>query len=175
MHIQATKPDTIGAALTDSPAGLAAYMLEKFSTWTNPDYRFRDDGGLLEKYTMDELLDNVMVYWVTNSITTSQRLYAECFSKANRELGVDKMPVLVPTACANFPYELAYRSETILKERFQNLIQLTHPPRGGHFAAFEEPELLANDVWSFVHKLEQQLSEEKRQKQEAKKQKAKKP
>ncbi|NP_001128399.1 epoxide hydrolase 1 precursor [Nasonia vitripennis] len=174
LHIQATKPETVGAALTDSPAGLAAYILEKFSTWTNPDYRFRDDGGLLEKFTMDELLDNLMVYWVTNSITTSQRLYAECFSKANRELGVDKMPIFVPTACANFPHELAYRSETILKERFTNLVQFTHPPRGGHFAAFEEPELLANDVWSFVHKLEQRLSDEKRQKQEAKKEKAKK-
>lgn len=79
-----------GVGLSDSPAGLVAYLFEKFSVWTNPDYRFREDGGLLEKYTMDELLDNVMVYWVTNSITTSQRLYAENFSKANRELGVDK-------------------------------------------------------------------------------------
>lgn len=69
-----------GTALSDSPAALAAYILEKFSTWTNPEYRFREDGGLLEKYNLDELLDNIMVYWVTNSITTSVRLYAESFN-----------------------------------------------------------------------------------------------
>lgn len=74
-----------GVGLNNSPAGLAAYILEKFSTWTNPEYRFREDGGLLEKYTIDELLDNVMVYWVTKSITTSQRLYAESFSAENRD------------------------------------------------------------------------------------------
>ncbi|XP_058807867.1 juvenile hormone epoxide hydrolase 1-like [Phymastichus coffea] len=155
MHIQATKPDTVGTALSDSPAGLAAYILEKFSTWTNPDYRKRDDGGLLEKFTMDELLDNLMFYWVTNSITTSQRIYAENFNKANRALGIDKIPITVPTACAMFPNELLYRSESILKERYTNLIQFTHPARGGHFAAFEEPRILADDIWSFVYKNEQ--------------------
>lgn len=75
--------------MTDSPAGLAAYILEKFSTWTNPDYRYREDGGLQEKFTLDELLDNVMVYWVTKSITTSQRIYAENFIKSNRDLALD--------------------------------------------------------------------------------------
>ena len=79
-----------GTGLTDSPAGLAAYILEKFSTWTNPDYRFREDGGLLEKFTLDELLDNLMVYWVTGSILTSQRLYAENYNKANRDLEIAK-------------------------------------------------------------------------------------
>ena len=64
--------------------------MEKFSTWTNPEYKNRDDGGLLEKFTMDELLDNLMVYWVTNSIVTSQRLYAEHFNKATRAAGYDK-------------------------------------------------------------------------------------
>jgi len=73
-----------------SPVALAAYILEKFSTWTNPEYRFRPDGGLLEKYTLDELLDNIMLYWVTNSITTSMRLYAESFSKAHRESKIDE-------------------------------------------------------------------------------------
>lgn len=116
MHIQSTKPDTVGqfssfdkiikirkmdfqnfwgfiitgTALADSPMGLAAYILEKFSTWTNKEYRNREDGGLLEKFTMDELLDNLMLYWVTNSIATSQRLYAENFNKANMEANFDK-------------------------------------------------------------------------------------
>lgn len=65
-----------------SPVGVAAYILEKFSTWTNPEYRFRPDGGLTEKFTLDELLDNIMLYWVTNSLTTSVRIYAENFNKA---------------------------------------------------------------------------------------------
>lgn len=60
-----------------SPVGLAGYILEKFSTGTNSGYRLRADGGLLEKFTLDELLDNIMFYWVTNSFTTSARLYAE--------------------------------------------------------------------------------------------------
>lgn len=68
-----------------SPVALAAYILEKFSTWTNPEYRFRPDGGLLEKYTLDELLDNIMIYWITNSMTTSARLYAEACTKKQFE------------------------------------------------------------------------------------------
>lgn len=77
-HIQATKPDTVGVGLTHSPLGLAAYILEKFSAWTNRTYISREDGGIQENFTLDELLDNIMVYWITGSITTSQRLYAEC-------------------------------------------------------------------------------------------------
>lgn len=78
-----------GTAAGASPAGLAAYILEKFSTWTNPKYKSRSDGGLLEKYTLDELLDNIMIYWVTNSLTTSVRIYAEQFNKVNMGSGLD--------------------------------------------------------------------------------------
>ncbi|KAJ8667309.1 hypothetical protein QAD02_008971 [Eretmocerus hayati] len=162
FHLQATKPDTVGTGLSDSPAGLAAYILEKFSTWTNPSYKLRDDGGLTEKFSLDELLDNVMVYWVTNSITTSQRLYAEGFSKAHHAHGFQSLPVSVPSACAMFPYELMYFSETLLRQRYPKMIQFTHADKGGHFAAFEEPELLAIDIFTFVNKNEQQLKEEQR-------------
>ncbi|OAD56030.1 Juvenile hormone epoxide hydrolase 1 [Eufriesea mexicana] len=154
FHIQATKPDTIGAALASSPDGLAAYILEKFSTWTNPTYRDRDDGGLTEKYTLDELLDNIMIYWVTNSITTSVRLYAENFSTAYRALYIDRVPIKVPTGCAAFPHELLSQPESLLKERYTNIIHFNFIPRGGHFAAFEEPRLLADDIFSFVKKTE---------------------
>ncbi|XP_048506947.1 juvenile hormone epoxide hydrolase 1-like isoform X3 [Athalia rosae] len=150
LHIQSTKPDTVGVGLTDSPAGLAAYILEKFSTWTNPEYRFSQDGKLLEKFTLDELLDNVMVYWITNSITTSARLYAESSSTAHRALNSEQVPIHTPVACAAFPNELMYTPEWLLKNRFRNLIQMNHFSRGGHFAAFEEPQLLADDVWTFV-------------------------
>ncbi|XP_076621441.1 juvenile hormone epoxide hydrolase 1-like [Colletes latitarsis] len=155
FHIQATKPDTLGAAVSSSPDGLAAYILEKFSTWTNVAYRDRDDGGLLEKFTLDELLDNVMVYWVTNSITTSVRLYAENFNTAYRALEIEKLPIQVPTACANFPHELIIQPKFVLKERYPNIIQYNYIARGGHFAAFEEPRLLSDDVFSFVKQTEE--------------------
>lgn len=73
--------------MTDSPAGLAAYLLEKFSTWTNDRWRDRLDGGLTEKFTYTDLLDNVMIYWATNSITTSMRIYAETFNRREYSLG----------------------------------------------------------------------------------------
>lgn len=104
FHIQATKPDTVGKlffqqigsalliniyfliylglALNDSPVGLAAYIIEKFTTWTNPEWKTKLDGGLKLKYTYTDLLDNVMIYWVTGSITTSVRLYAETMNKS---------------------------------------------------------------------------------------------
>ncbi|KAK9310795.1 hypothetical protein QLX08_000089 [Tetragonisca angustula] len=151
----ATKPDTIGTALTASPDALAVYILEKFSTWTNTAYRERDDGGLTEKFTLDELLDNVMIYWVSNSITTSVRLYAESFSSAYRASKIEELPINVPTGCAVFPNELMSHPESLLKSRFTKLIQYSLMSRGGHFAAFEEPKLLADDIFSFVKKTEE--------------------
>ena len=73
----------LGVALKQSPTGLAAYILEKFATWTNEDFVDKEDGGLLQKFTLDELLDNVMIYWLTGSITTSMRLYSEGFKAWN--------------------------------------------------------------------------------------------
>lgn len=73
-----------GTALTHSPIGLAAYLLEKFSTWTDAKWISREDGGIFEHFTQDELLDNVMVYWVSGSITTSQRLYAESLTPSKK-------------------------------------------------------------------------------------------
>ncbi|KAI4493214.1 hypothetical protein M0802_009502 [Mischocyttarus mexicanus] len=160
FHIQASKPDTIGLALMNSPVSLAGYILEKFSTWTNKEYKYRKDGGLLEKYTLDELLDNIMVYWVTDSITTSVRLYAEQFTKQNRDLQIDELTVEVPTACAIFPHELSYAPEKVLRSKYLNLIQLNHMPGGGHFAAMEEPHLLANDIFDFVAKVEKPSQKE---------------
>ncbi|XP_054009276.1 juvenile hormone epoxide hydrolase 2-like [Hylaeus anthracinus] len=161
FHIQATKPDTVGVGLSSSPDGLAAYILEKFSTGTNSAYRERDDGGLLEKFTLDELLDNIMVYWVTNSMTTSMRLYAENFSSSYRALKIDRMPIRVPTACAVFPHELLSVPKFLLKQRYPNVIQYNYSPRGGHFAALEEPRLLADDVFNFVKKTEEMNNDNK--------------
>ncbi|XP_025831990.1 juvenile hormone epoxide hydrolase 2-like [Agrilus planipennis] len=91
MHLQATKPDTIGTALNDTPVGLAAYILEKFISWTDHSLIGKEDGGLERKFKLDDLLDNVMIYWVTESITTSVCLYAENFSKENRTLQLEGM------------------------------------------------------------------------------------
>lgn len=148
MHLQATKPDSLGAALNDSPVGLVAYLLEKFGIWTNPDWVNRADGGLPLKYDYTDLLDNIMIYWVTGSITTSMRLYAETFNKVQLGYQLDSIPVTVPYACAKFKHEVSYFSDTMLKDKFVNLMQSTDFDDGGHFAALEVPELLAEDVWS---------------------------
>lgn len=82
MHIQSTKPDTVGAALHDSPVGLAAYILEKFSTWTNSENINKPDGGLTENFTLTELLTNIMIYWINNP-TSSMRFYKEFSNSKN--------------------------------------------------------------------------------------------
>ncbi|XP_068624250.1 juvenile hormone epoxide hydrolase-like [Battus philenor] len=150
MHIQATKPDTIGTALTDSPAGLAAYILEKFSTWTNPSFKQANDGNLLSKYILTHLLDNIMVYWVTNSITTSCRVYAETLNKKELSLSFDSIPTSVPTWGIKFKHELAYHPDSILKLKYKNYLQSTVVEDGGHFAAFENPEIMAKDIFEAV-------------------------
>ncbi|XP_018429510.1 PREDICTED: epoxide hydrolase 1-like [Nanorana parkeri] len=146
LHIQATKPDTVGSALNDSPAGLAAYILEKFSTWTNPDYRALEDGGLDRKYSLDDLLTNVMIYWVSGSITSSMRFYKENFTREFQFGPFARTPVYVPTGIAAFPHELMHNPKIWVKERHKNIVNYNYMPRGGHFAAFEEPELLARDI-----------------------------
>ncbi|KAM3930109.1 epoxide hydrolase 1 [Leptodactylus fuscus] len=154
MHIQATKPDTAGCGLNNSPVGLAAYLLEKFSTWTDPNFRDHEDGGLEKKYTLDELLTNVMIYWLTGSIVTSMRFYKENVGKGIGTAKHDKLPVKVPTGIASFPNELVHCPLLWAKQKFLNIVSYNYMPRGGHFAAFEEPELLARDIQQFVGKLE---------------------
>lgn len=155
MHLQATKPDTIGTALVGNPVGLAAYILEKFSTWTNPSYRQLADGGLEKYFTLDSLLDNIMVYYLTDSITTSQRLYYENFANGGATMGVDQNPTKVPAACAKFKYELMNTIDWALRDHFTNLVQSNHFDDGGHFAAMQLPNVLYKDFVKFVAKVEQ--------------------
>ncbi|XP_060534774.1 juvenile hormone epoxide hydrolase 1-like [Cylas formicarius] len=151
FHIQATKPDTVGVGLRDSPVGLAAYIIEKFITWTDSTWKNLEDGGLTKKFTYDQLLDNVMIYWVSRSATTSMRLYAQFFSKSTLEF--DEAPVTIPAACARFRNEIVLTPESVLRDKYLNLTQVTLHPDGGHFAAFEVPALLAKDVYDFVETL----------------------
>lgn len=152
MHIQATKPDTIGVALQNNPIGLAAYILEKFSTWTNKDYRQLPDGGLEKFFTLDALLDNVMIYYLTNTITTSQRIYKEVFGDELVNLPLDRTPFEVPSACAHFKNELMHVPEFTLKEKHTRLLQSNYFEDGGHFAAMQLPKVVYNDFIEFVRK-----------------------
>lgn len=154
LHIQATKPDTAGCGLNNSPVGLAAYILEKFSTWTDMKNRSLEDGGLERKFSLDDLLTNIMIYWTTGTIVSSMRFYKENL-KGNLENRVDsKTGIFVPTGLAAFPGELMHCPKSWAQIRFQKIYSYTFMPRGGHFAAFEEPQLLADDIIRFVKKVE---------------------
>jgi len=154
MHLQATKPDTLGVGLNDSPVGLAAYILEKFITWTAMENKDLDDGGLTQKYTYDALLDNIMIYWVSNSITTSVRLYSETLNKKSFELELGRVPVTVPYACAKFKQELFYQTDFILKDKFTKLVHSKDYDVGGHFVALEVPDVLAKDIFEAIGKMQ---------------------
>lgn len=154
MHIQATKPDTVGRALNDSPVGLAAYILEKFSTWTNRDFRSLEDGGLTRKFSLDDLLTNVMIYWTSGCIVSSMRFYKENFGKGLNQPH-SRIPVVVPTGFACFPNELMHTPELWVKQKYLKLVSYTAMARGGHFAAMEEPQLMAADIHRFVRTVEE--------------------
>ncbi|HTT76268.1 MAG TPA: epoxide hydrolase [Candidatus Binataceae bacterium] len=142
--IQSTKPQTLAYGLNDSPAGLAAWIVEKFRTWS-------DCGGDVEKrFTKDQLLTNVMIYWITQSINSSTRLYYEARHHPWRP---DKTKrIETPTAAALFPREIGKPPRDWAEQAF-NIQQWTVMPRGGHFAAMEEPKLLADDIRNFFSKM----------------------
>lgn len=139
--IQSTKPQTLGYSLHDSPAGLAAWIVEKYRNWS-------DCGGEVERrFTKDELLATVTTYWVTNTITSSMRLYRD-YSRMEPRYGYDKRRVEVPTACALFPGEMYHPPRSWVDARY-DVCQWTEMPSGGHFPALEEPQLLMHDVRAF--------------------------
>uniref|UniRef100_A0A8B9HME0 Epoxide hydrolase 5 n=1 Tax=Astyanax mexicanus TaxID=7994 RepID=A0A8B9HME0_ASTMX len=144
--------------LNDSPVGLAAYILEKFSSWTNFKNRNLEDGGLERKYSLDDLLTNIMIYWTTGSIIPSMRFYKENMGYDFQKIMTNTTKVSVPTGFAAFPHELMHCPWVWASSRFRDLRSFTYMPRGGHFAAFEEPELLAQDVQQFVKKVESRRS-----------------
>ncbi|XP_028170521.1 juvenile hormone epoxide hydrolase-like isoform X2 [Ostrinia furnacalis] len=163
MHIQATKPDTVGIALLDSPSGLLAYILEKFSTWTRLDHRSKVDGGLEFRFTKDQLLDNLMMYYAPKSITTSMRLYSEYFNKRGMEMKMDEIPSPVPVWVVQARHELAYLPPWLIRFKFPNLVNATHLDDGGHFLAFETPTPFSEDVLNAItafRKLQKKESKE---------------
>lgn len=152
MHLHSTKPDTIGLALLNSPAGLAAYILEKFSTWTAGTNVDREDGGLTDKYTYDELLANVMLYWLTDCIGSSARFYKENF--AGGLTRPTRVPVTVPAGFSVFPEDLVALPKSFVGHAYHDVVTFEQHSSGGHFAAFEKPDLLERDVRRFVAAVE---------------------
>lgn len=146
QRIQATRPQTLGVALADSPVGLAAWIVEKFQAWS-------DCGGdPLARFSMDLLLDNVMVYWLTGTAGTASWLYRAVTEQTPRGLP-EGQRVPVPTAFAAFPADLAPPPPRQWLERAYSLRRYTAMPRGGHFAALEEPDLLLEDIRAFFRPL----------------------
>ena len=138
--IQSTKPQTLGYGLHDSPVGLAAWISEKFHAWTH------HDGDLEQAVSKDDLLTNIMIYWLEGRITSSARLYYESAHSTNNMFEGGK--IMTPTGCAMFPGEL-YQPPRAWAEELYNVQHWTEQPRGGHFAALETPELLAADLREF--------------------------
>jgi pimeloyl-ACP methyl ester carboxylesterase len=134
---QSTRPQTLGYGLVDSPAGQCAWIVEKFWAWTDCD------GHPENALTRDELLDNVMLYWLTASGASSARMYWESFNTVNSD------PVTVPSGCSIFPKEIIRLSRRWAEQRFTDLRSFNELAKGGHFAAFEQPGLFVDEVRSF--------------------------
>jgi pimeloyl-ACP methyl ester carboxylesterase len=144
IAIQSTKPQTLAYGLTDSPTGLAAWLIEKFQSWSDCDVR---PDEVLSK---DELLTNVMVYWLTNTVHSSLRFYNE-----SRAAPLHLQPgqrILPPCGIVRLPRELPMPPRSWVERAF-NLTHWTTLPRGGHFAAMEAPEQLAEDIRTFFRPL----------------------
>ena len=147
QQIQGTKPQTLGYGLNDSPAGVAAWIVEKFHGWT--DMPQGADGYLDNHFTKDELLTNIAIYWFTNTITSSTRIYLE-----NRNTPAIKPMefINVPTGAAIFPAEI-FITPRSWAEASYDLRHWTVMEEGGHFAALEQPELYLNDLREFFRLL----------------------
>ncbi|NKC11688.1 MAG: alpha/beta fold hydrolase [Gammaproteobacteria bacterium] len=146
---QATKPQTLSYAMMDSPVGVAAWILEKMNGWSDT---VGDD--VESVYTKDQLLTNIMVYIVTRTFNTASWIYYGRREEGGRILSPEGKRVEVPTGCALFPAELLAWPPRSYAERIYNVTQWTEMPRGGHFAAMEEPGLLIEDIRKFARTLD---------------------
>ena len=135
FHLQATRPQTIGYALTDSPVGQAAWIYEKFHAWTD------NDGDPEDALTRDEMLDVITLYWLTQTAASSARMYLE------NAAVIGAPPVIeMPVACSNFPGEIVPAPRSWAERVYPNLIHWNELDRGGHFAAFEQPALFTQEL-----------------------------
>jgi len=138
---QSTRPQTVGYGLVDSPSGQAAWIIEKFYQWTDCN------GHPENAISRDELLDNVMMYWLSKSAASSARLYWESFKNPPQD------EVDIPTGCSIFPKEIVRPSERWIQKRFTNLKYYNELEKGGHFAAFEQPEIFLQEIRTYFRSL----------------------
>ena len=157
QEIQSTKPQTLGQGLSDSPLGLASWIIDKWYGWSD------HDGDLEKVYSKDDLLTNITIYWVTNSGASSTRLYYEN-RHINGVLAPTTFPrmegrVTVPTGCGAFPSQYDRRATPLITnttaaraaaETRYNVVHFTTMPRGGHFPALEQPALWVEDIRTFL-------------------------
>ena len=141
---QATRPQTLSYAMMDSPVGVAAWLIEKFHDWS--DIKGND---IESAHSKDDLLTNIMIYIVTRTFNTASWIYYGRREEGGRILSPEGRRVEVPTGCAVFPAEILNWAPRSYVERIYNVQHWTEMPRGGHFAAMEEPELLINDIRKF--------------------------
>jgi pimeloyl-ACP methyl ester carboxylesterase len=141
---QATKPQTLSYGMMDSPVGIAAWIIEKMYSWSD-----LKDGDIESAYSKDTLLANIMVYIVTKTFNTASWIYYGRREEGGRFFPKDFKKIKIPTAAAIFPAEMSEWPPRSYVDRMFNITQWTEMPRGGHFAALEEPELLVNDLVKF--------------------------
>ena len=146
MH--ATRPQTAGYGLVDSPVALCAWILEKFWSWSD------HDGDLYEVIDRDRILDNLTIYWVTATGASSARLYWESFEEIHRIFNEGEPDrIVVPVAASIFPREIPRVSRRWAERRFPDIVQWREHDRGGHFAALERPDVLVDDLRTFFKDL----------------------
>lgn len=146
--VHATRPQTIGYSLTDSPAGLCAWIAEKLWAWTD------HSGDLGEVLTAGQVLDNITLYWLTGTGASSARLYWESIAQVTdwfTTAAGDR--VTVPAGCSVFPREVPRISRRWAERRFANIVYWNQPARGGHFAAWEQPGLFTEEVRAVARRL----------------------
>ena len=143
--IQGTKPQSLSFAMTDSPAGFAAWIVEKFRSWTDCD------GDVERALTREQMLSNISFYWFTAAIGSSFYPY---YFRMHRGWPVSpEQPATAPTGYAEFPKEMLHPPRSIAEKTFTDIRRWTVMPRGGHFAAMEQPDALAEDVRAFFRPL----------------------
>jgi len=145
---QATRPQTLSYAMMDSPVGIAAWLVEKFNSWSDVE-----NNDIESVYSKDELLTNIMIYITTRTFNSASWIYYGRREEGGRILSPEGHRVEVPTGCAIFPAEMLNWPPRSYAERIYNIQHWTEMPRGGHFAAMEEPEMLLNDIRKFARTL----------------------
>jgi len=163
LHMQSTRPDTIGIAIHNTPLGSASYFIEKaalYDSSNNGGNAYLPDGGLPSRWPLDPLLDMLMVYWFNAAWTTSMRFYREGGGRsqhgANKNTvdALNRIPVTVPTGIAITENELLVQPKSIVSDRYPNVFTYHELPKTGHFSALQSPVIFASSVREFVSKVE---------------------